>query len=200
MTRRTTLPAALATLGIVLLVAPALFPVQPVLYHDTSQSTTDNASQLREQDYRVVSYENLSARGRTLYVETLEADGRYFVPMGQGAADFDYPRLGQLSGEDDYREEQRLRRVVIERPEDDTHLPPADERLYRAEYLAENERRESSPNRTQEEFRRQIARYDVMETRTDSPPLTATASLARLLSAVLGVLAVGSGGYLRMQP
>lgn len=199
MTSRSTLTAAIAVLGIVLLVAPALIPIQPVLYHDTNPSATENASQLREQGYRIVAYENLSERGKELYVETLEADGRYVVSTGRGAADFAYPRLTRLEGEEAYREERRQRYVVIERPADDGHLPPADERSHAAEYMVEDERRRGS-NRSEAEIRRQIERYDVMSTKTDSPPLTATASLARLLSAVLGVLSIGTGGYLRMQP
>lgn len=199
MTRRDTLTAALAVLGIALLVAPALFPLQPVLYHDTGASTRENASQLREQGYTIVHYDNLSARGQELYVRTLREGGEYFVPKGQGASDFEYPTLKQLDGHDDYREERLRRTIVIEHPPNATDLPPADEPLRAAEYIAEDEQRRGS-DRSEAEIRRQIARYDMMTTRTDSPPQTAPTSLARLLSAVLGVLAVGAGGYLRAKP
>lgn len=199
MIRRDTLAAALAVLGIALLVAPALFPLQPVLYHDTDPSTTENASQLREQGYEIVHYDDLSPRGQELYVRTLREGGRYFVPKGQGANDFAYPPLRELDDHEDYREERLRRTVIIERPPNATDLPPADERFFAAERFAEDEERRGS-DRSEAEIRRRIARYDMMTTRTDSPPQTAPTALVRLLSAVLGVLAVGAGGYLRAKP
>lgn len=199
MIRRHTLTAALAVLGIALLVAPALFPLQPVLYHDTRPGTTGNASELRADGHDVVHYDDLSARGQELYVRTLREDGQYFVPKGQGAADFAYPALRELDGYEDHRRERLRRTVVIERPPNATDLPPADEDTRYAEHIARDEDRRGS-DRSEAELRRQIARYELMTTRTDSPPPTAPTALGRLLSSVLGVLAVGTGGYLRMQP
>lgn len=217
---RTTLTRALVLLGVVLLVAPALLPIQPVLYHDTGHGTVDDRAELEAQGYEVVAYENLSARGQELYVTTLRAGGEYYVPLGAGADEFPYPSPSELREVRDYRQRTALGRIVIERP---THgdLPPADEPVHAAEHLDERgddrDRKRGTPGdgeratpgdrergtadgRSVEERRQQIARYDVVETRTDLPPLEAPASLLRLLSVVGGVLALGIGGYLGSQP
>lgn len=200
MTRSTTLSSALVVLGVVLLVGPALFPIQPVLYHDTRQGTLDNRTQLEQQGYEIVAYENLSDRGRELYVGALNSGGEYSVPVDAGASDFAYPTAGELSNVTDYREQNALRSIVIERPVD-ADLPPPDEPVHAAEYRGgRDEERGTDDGPSVEERRRQIARYDLMTTKTDQPPLTATPSLLRLLSAVVGILALGTGGYLRSKP
>lgn len=200
MTRTSTFAGGLAALGIALLVAPALFPVQPVLFHDTDPGTTMNGSQLAEQNVTVVAYEDLSDRGKELYLAALRNGGEYTVPQGQGASDFAYPSNAELREVEDYDERRRMMQVVIERP-DDGSLPPADEPVDRAEYVAEREsEREGGSNRSEAEIRAQIARYDAMTTRTGQPDLMATPSLLRFLSAAGGVLAIGVGGYVRSKP
>lgn len=217
---RTTLTRALVLLGVVLLVAPALLPVQPVLYHDTRRGTVDDRADLEAQGYEVVAYENLSARGQELYVTTLRAGGEYYVPLGAGADEFPYPSPSELRDVGDYRERSTLGRIVVKRPTDG-ELPPADEPLRAAEHFEErgddrgrkrttpgdgeratqrDRERGTADDRSVEERRQQIARYDVVETRTDLPPLEAPAPLMRLLSVVGGVLALGIGGYLGAQP
>lgn len=206
--------AALVVVGVVMLVAPALAPVQPVLYHDTREGTTENETQLEQQGFTVVAYGNLSERGQELYVETLRNGGEYTVSQGAGASEFAYPTPGELGEVDDYPERRALTTVVVERPPDAETLPPSDEPVEFAEDIAERreERRqrareageptpEPDPDRPSvEEFRQQIARYDMMSTRTASPPLTATGPLLRLLSAGLGIVAIGVGGYRRSLP
>lgn len=218
MLRSTNVANGLVVLGVALLVAPALFPLQPVLTHDTRPGTASTRAELEERGYEIVRFENLSERGQSLYVRTLRADGQHQVPVGEGAPDFDYPRPSELDDgemERDYRSRIARHRIVIERPEDDDHLPPADEPVEYAEHRRDDpdrhEGRDGNDDRkradrqttepatptpqTLEERRRQIARYDVMATRTDRPPLTARSSLIRLVSAVLGVLGMATGGY-----
>lgn len=200
MTRHTTLSAVLLVLGIAMLVAPALAPIQSVRYHDTGQGTLNNESQIEQRGYEIVAYENMTERGQELYVRTLRNDGDYRVALGNGASDFAYPTTAELAETDDYKARNSLRTIVVERPSD-ADLPPPDERVERAEHISEQDEKEGRwSNRSEAELRRQIARFDVMTTRTDAPPLTETASLARLLSAVLGVLAIGVGGYRWAKP
>lgn len=205
MPRHPTLSTALVVAGIALLVAPVLFPIQPVLYHDTRRGTTDDRAELETRGYEIVAYENLSERGQELYLLTLRNGGEYQAPLGTGAPEFAYPTRGELADVEDYRERETRRSIVVERPPD-ADLPPPDEPVEIAE--RRSERREQAveegerptPTASTAERRRQIARYDLLTTRTDRPPLTATASLLRLLSAVGGVLALGTGGYLRSLP
>ncbi|WP_135302395.1 hypothetical protein [Haloarcula amylovorans] len=208
MSRRNTLGSALLALGVVALIGPALFPVQPVLYHDTGYGSPENESQLREQGYRIVAYEKLSERGQQLYVETLRAGGEHTVPVGEGAPAFSYPDSERLGETEDYTERRRLTTVVIERPPE-SDLPPADEPLRAAEHSLRQERNEENQERQPvatpseaavEERQRAIARYDLVTTRTDKPPLTATPQLLRIVPALLGILAIGTGGYLRSSP
>lgn len=212
----TTTANGLLVLGITLLVAPTLFPLQPVLYHDTRPGTSSTRAELEERGYDVVAFENLSERGQTLYLRTLRAGGEYRVPVGTGAPDFAYPTPGELDEPEGYRRRSDRHSIVIERP-NDSDLPPADEPLVFAEHRREppGERDDRSGGEpadrqtrdpgtetgpTVEERRRQIVRYDVMATRTDGPPLTARSSLLRLVSAVVGVLCLATGGYSRSTP
>lgn len=210
--RRITPGGVLVALGIVLLMGPALFPVQPVLYHDTGERTMGNATELEEEGITVVSYENLSERGQELYVASLRADGEYSVPVGEGASDFEYPTSGELAAVEDYRQRRSMTRIAIERPPD-ADLPPADEPVEFAEERVRDEREQKGEHEgertetpgtetgpTVAEMRQQIARYDLMSTRTDRPPLTAAPNLVRLLSTLLGIAAIGAGGYLRSWP
>lgn len=205
MSRHATLSTALLVVGIALLVSPALVPIEPVLYHDTGRWTDDNRTEIEEQGYRIVAYENLSERGKELYLRTLEAGGEYAVPRGEGAPDFAYPTPGELGDVEDWEDRNALRVVVVERPAD-ADLPPTDERLEIAEHRREEAIRRATETggtptvRSVEEMRRQIGRYDMMTTRTDRPPLSAPRSLARLGAVAAGALALGTGGYLRSQP
>lgn len=200
MIRTPTRSTALVVCGIALLVAPALFPIQPVLSHDTRRGTVDDRTELEQQGFEIVAYENLSERGQDLYVRTLTNGGEYRVPQGEGAPDFTYHAPGDLDTAESYRERRARRGIIIERPAE-ADLPPADEPVRAAEDRDEAaEERGTADEPSVEERRRQIARYDLMTTRTARPPLTARSSLVRLLSVVLGVIALGVGGYLRAQP
>ena len=199
MAQNTTLPKALLVVGIALLIAPALFPIQPVLVHDTRQDSVENASRIREQGYTIVTYENMSERGQQLYVQTLRSGGEYSVPMGEGATEFSYPTSGELDEVEDYRDRIALQGIAIERPANND-LPPPDEPIHAAEHVKERYERNNLTAPSEEEIRRQIGRYDLMTTRTASPPLEEPTSLARLVAAGLGVLALGIGGYLQSKP
>jgi hypothetical protein len=214
MIRDLPLARGLVALGIVMLVVPALVPVQPILFHETRAGTTANGTQLEANGVDVIAYENLSERGQELYVAALRNGGSYTVPQGSGASDFEYASAAADRGDGSVR--RFAGTIAIERPPD-ADLPPADEPVGAAERerrrQQERERtanesasgNESSvqENRTTpsiEEHRQQIARYDVMSTRTDSPPLTAGQNLVRLLASVVGVVAIGIGGYLSSRP
>lgn len=191
MNRRNTLGTALAVLAVVLFTVPAFFPVQPMLTHDTRDTASAPPEEMNAENYEIVAYENLSQRGQQLYVKTLENDGEYRVPLGEGAPEFSY--LNATERRQAYQSGNRsaVRSLVIERPEDDGHLPPSDERYY-------GPRPESNATDEEEiEQRRQVTlRYDAMETSTEEPPLGATPQLIRLASVLLAVLSLGVGGYL----
>lgn len=198
--RRGKVGTALVALGVVLLIAPALVPVQPVLFHNTHPSATGNASELQEQGLTIVAYEDLSERGQELYVTTLREGGRYTAPMSAGASEFPYPTQAELGNVSDYRQRQTMSTIVIERP-DDADLPPPGEHLRAAEYGHDRDEEEGTPSEAEiEERRQQIARYDLMSTRTDSPPLSGPQHLLRLLALVASVIAIGTGGYLLSSP
>lgn len=219
-TPRLTRSHALVVVGLLLLVAPAFAPLQPVLEHDTRRHTFENETALEAQGYRVVEYENLTDRGQELYVQTLEHGGTYRVPVGQGAADFRYPTEAEVDSQRDYEARVALSHVVIERPPNAT-LPPADEDVERAVEIVK-ERREARneehgettrdggdgtrtargprTTRSEADIRRQVARYDVMQTRTTKPGLASQPALLRFGAAALGVVLVGTGGYLSSKP
>lgn len=192
----------LVGIGLVLLLAPTFVPIEPVLYHQTHRGTVDNATVIEQEGLRIVEYETLSPRAQQLYVAALENDGSYHVPLGQGAQEYRYPSPGDLGDVTDYQERNRRTLIVIERP-NDSDLPPPDEPLEIAQHRHERqeERVEEDPNFTEsqvrsvEEWRDQIGRYDVMHTRQGTPPLSTPKTMARLASAILGVLAIGIGGY-----
>lgn len=191
---------ALVACGIALLVLPVLVPIQPVLYHDTRRGTIDDRAELEEQGFDIVAYENLSERGQSLYVQTLTNGGEYRVPRGEGAPDFAYRTPGEVDAAEGYQERRMRRAIIIQRP-NTSDLPPPDEPMRAAEDRHEPpEERGTEDTPSVEERRNQIARYELMTTRTGRPPLTATDSLLRLLSTVLGVSFLGVGGYLRAQP
>lgn len=188
MNRRNAVGAALSVLAVVLFTVPAFFPVQPMLTHYTGDTAPATPAELQERGYEIVAYENLSERGQELYVKTLERGGEYRVPVGEGAAAFDYPTDGEVRAMYQNGTEPG---IVIERPADDDSLPSADEHFYgfRGD--------EEDLNRSQREQRREtIERYDAMSTRTEEPPLGATPQLIRLAAVMLAVLSMGVGGYL----
>lgn len=210
----------LLALGVTLLVAPAVVPIQPVLHHDTRPGTVQPRSELAAEDVKVVAYENLSERGQELYVRTLRSGGHYHVPLGEGAPDFEYPSPDDFGDERRFGPGSDTGRTVIERPPD-ADLPPPDEPTEEADEPREPPRArgeragrpptdaggETPPGEddqtsgpTIEDRRRLIARYDVMVTQTSPPSLTSRATLLRVLSTVGGVLALGIGGYLRSKP
>jgi len=194
-----TLATALLVVGVAMLLLPALFPVQQVLYHETGAGTTANESQLRAQGYTVIGYENLSQRGQEIYVAALRTNGEYTVPAGQGAAEFPYERPANFSEITDYQRRRALTSVVIERPSS-ADLPPADEPREMVEYEAEREEAGTMNQTVIAQRQQQTARYDMMTVRKGAPDLTASANLLRLGSALVGVLFVGVGGYLRSRP
>jgi hypothetical protein len=220
---RLSLAHLLVAVGVVLLVVPALAPVQQYRVHDTRAGTTADRADLEESGIEIVAYENLSDRGQELYRKTLENGGRYTVPVGQGAPDFEYesPDRGDGGGPTGPSVRRRSGTIAIERPPD-ADLPPADEPVEAVERARERERAEArerarerdgdrrtatangtaSENRTAtpttpdyDEMRETITRYDVMQTTTDSPPLPDSSNLLRLFPALAGILALGVGGY-----
>ena len=213
MTSRLTRSHALLAVGLLLLVAPAVAPLQPVLEHDTTREKFENESALEAQGYRIVEYENLTDRGKELYVRTLENGGTYRVPVGDGASDFRYPTRAEVDAQEDYEARVELSHVVVERPEN-ASLPPADEDVENAVEIAkerqqareeqEGEGRTTSTasrtTRSEAEIRRQVARYDVMQTRTTKPGLTSQPAVPRFGAAALGIGLVGVGGYLTARP
>ena len=197
MNRRNTLGTALVVLAVVLLVGPAVFPVQPVLTHDTDRSTRDSPSELREQGVPIVAYENLSARGQELYVRTLENDGGLRVGRDAGAPDFQYPTSAERREAFEADNMSGTGMVVIERPEDDSDLPPPDERFFGPREEEEEEvENDEQPEERREERRERVLRYDAMMTATGQPPLGSTRQLLRLGAVMLAVVSLGTGGYL----
>jgi len=213
MTLRLTRSHALVAVGLLLLVAPAFAPLQPVLEHDTRRGAFENESTLEEEGYRVVEYEALSERGKALYVKTLRNGGTYTVATGEGASDFRYPTEAEVDAQEGYEARVELSHVVIERPEN-ASLPPADEDVENAVEIVKQrqEAREeqegdgkttttaSRTTRSEAEIRRQVARYDVMQTRTTQPGLTSQPAVLRFGAAALGIVLVGVGGYLSAKP
>jgi len=201
LTRRSKIGAVLVAVGFVLLIAPSLAPVQPVLYHETNAGTTENETMLERQGYTIVEYQNLSDRGQELYVETLQRGGRMTVPLGEGAGEFSYPSEADLAEFERYSEREKAQSVVIERPVN-ADLPPADEPLRAAEYRArdEPEREGETPTTPSDaeiqQLREEIAIYDIVTTSTGEPPLGGTQHLLRMVALLAGVVAIGTGGYL----
>jgi len=188
MNRRNTIGTALVVLAIVLFVVPAVFPVQPMLTHDTRSSTNAPPAELRQQQIQVVTYENLSDRGQELYVETLEHDGEYRVGVDEGAPEFVYPTDAERHEAYESDNMTAAGSVVVVRPEDDSNLPRADE-FYRP--------RDEDGNDDEAQQRRERAmRYDMMRTSTGQPPLGSTPQLLRLGAVMLAVVFLGVGGYL----
>lgn len=187
--RRNRLGTALIVLAIALFVVPALFPIQPVLMHDTQPGTFDSQDQLEAEGIEIVNYENLSERGQEVYVQALEEGGQYSVPQGDGASDFEYLDDGERSQLRQENPDRRPGLIAIERP-NDTDLPPANEPFSPEEVRGELE--EGDRERQQ-----QAQRYDLMEVSVEQPPLNAPSQLLRLAAILLALISLGIGGYLR---
>jgi|GEM_PF-955576 hypothetical protein len=211
-----TATAVLLVVGVVALLAPALFPVQQVLYHDTGVGTTMNGTELEARGYTVVEYENLSERGQDIYVATLRSPDRsYTVPADQGAPEFPYDGADDMDEANDregYEERQRRTSIVIERPED-ADLPPPHEPVDRIraeppepEQAAASggetatSASESARQQRLEQRRAAVGRYDLVTVRQGTPPVTDSGTLLRLGSVLLGTVGIGLGGYLRSRP
>jgi hypothetical protein len=192
--RRNQLGAALVALAAVLFVLPAVFPVPVMLVHDTGAVASVPPDRLEEAGYRVVAYENLSERGRELYVATLEQGGVYRVPLDRGAPEFAYPTPAERHEAYENRSRDSRLEVVIERPEDGGSLPPADEPHRRP---PEGDGDDGEGEETRERETEPVSsRYDAIRTATERPPLGSTPQLLRLAAAALAVVALGTGGYL----
>jgi len=174
----------LVLIGIVLGGVTLAFPVEPVLVHDTRPTNNLNESLAEEFNIRVVEYENLSDRGQELYVKSLENGGLYRVPIGKEASDWSYPTVDEQRppGRDAPANYTSNVDIIVERPENDSHLPPADE----DPSLATNSPANEST----------VTRYDLMTTRTKKPPIGSGAHVPRVLGLVLGLSSLTAGGYL----
>lgn len=171
-------------IGVGLSTAVLLFPVEQVHVHDTRSGTTLNESTADQYGYKILEYENLSDRGQELYVKTLENGGLYRVPVGKGADDWSYPTEDELrppgpNAPDNYTANTD---VIIKRPENDSHLPPADENPESAKV--------EGPNQST------VKDYDLMETRTKKPPIGSGAHIPRLGGLVLSLTSLTTGAYL----
>ncbi|AQL41605.1 hypothetical protein BV210_02240 [Halorientalis sp. IM1011] len=209
---RSKISVALLVVGAVLLIAPAVAPVQSVLFHDIRGEFTMSESELEERGVTVIAYENLSDRGKELYERSLRNDGHYRAPAGTGASDFEY----RADSEEDVRSGFGPRAVAIERP-DDPDFPSVDERPVRerrppdeggevggtgGSEAAGGDTADAQANGTADQppEPREENEYNLMETRLGQPPLTDGGNLLRFLSILVGVVTVGSGGYLRSRP
>jgi len=188
MNRRNTVGTALVVLAIVLFVVPAVFPVQPMLTHDTGRSTGAPPAELRQQGVPIVAYDNLTDRGQEIYVETLEANGEYRVPVDEGASAFVYPTAAERQEAFESENMTAAGEIAIERPEDDGNLPRAEEYYYPDQ--------EGMNDTEAQQRREQAMRYDLMVTSTGQPPLGSTPQLLRLGAVMLAVVFLGVGGYL----
>lgn len=189
MNRRNYSGTVLIALAVILFVVPAIFPVQPMLVHQTEDITTSPPDRLEQEGYEVIAYENLSERAQQLYVKTLENGGEYRVPLDRGAPEFDYLTPAERREAHENGNQSAIRGVAVERPENDDALPPADEPGIESSE-GEHEADEGSDRQ------QVIARYDAMSTATEQPPLGAVPQLLRLAAVLLAVVALGVGGYL----
>lgn len=185
--RRNKVGTALVVLAVVLFVAPTLFPVQPVLVHDTQASvTTDDPAELEEPGLEVLAYENLSDRGQELYVEALE-NRNYRVAKGEGASEFEYATPEEVQEARDEGQFVASGTVIERPPEGESDLP----RSFGGVRVPPDAQQEMSA-----EERQRIDRLDLMQTHEGQPPLGSTPQLIRLGAVILAVICLGLGGYL----
>lgn len=173
MHRRTQIAIVLALLAVPLLGMPAIAPVDPVLVHNTGDTTkANNTSTLQQYHYAVYDARNLSDRAREIYRAALQTEDAYRVPVGQGAPEFQYPTREAVSNlsQTNITEALRMSSVAIERSPDDG-LPPAEE--------AEGARR-----------------FETMSTYTADPEMGSGAYAHHILGLALGLVALVSAAYL----
>ncbi|WP_424019407.1 hypothetical protein ACOZ4N_08030 [Halorientalis pallida] len=218
MISRSRISAAFLVVGAVLLIAPALAPVQPVLYHEVDGPLITEKSALEERGVDVIAYENLSDRGKDLYERALRNGGDYQVPAGQGASDFQYRTELEADDESEPRRRFGPRVIAIERPED-SDLPTLDERVPdrrppdsepdeaagtgSSETVGESSNTTETPadgtgDRPPEQ--QEENEYTLLRTSLGQPPLTDSGNLLRFVAVLAGVVMLGSGGYLRSKP
>ena len=173
MHRRTQVAVALALLAIPLLGMPAILPVDPVLVHNTGDTTkANNTSALQQYHYGVYDASNLSERGREIYRNALQTEDAYRVPVGQGAPEFQYPTREAVSNlsQTNITAALRMSSVALVRSPDDG-LPPADE--------AEGARE-----------------FETLSTYTAEPEMGSGAYVHHILGLALGMVALVSAAYL----
>lgn len=172
----------LVVLAVCLFTLPALFPVQTVLMHDTTAVTFDGREQIEAEGVEIITYDNLSEYGKELYVNALENDGKYSVPPGEGADDFEY--LTGSERRDAFGEtNRRPASVAIDRA-NVTDTPVADEPF--AHEVGDG----------LDERGKKVQRYDMVQTTVERPSLNEPRQLVRLVALLLAVLSLGMGGYL----
>ncbi|MHB9287533.1 hypothetical protein ACKVMT_10915 [Halobacteriales archaeon Cl-PHB] len=173
--------AGLVVLAVCLFTLPALFPVQTVLMHDTTAVTFDGQEQIEAEGVEIVSYGNLSTYGQELYVNALENDGKYSVPPGEGAEDFEYLTGSERRaafGETNHRPAS----IAIDRA-NVRDIPVADEPFAH------------EVGTGLDEHGQKVQRYDMMQTTVERPSLSEPRQLVRLVGLLLAVLSLGIGGY-----
>jgi len=118
----------LGVLGIALIAAPVVAPPSNELVHDTRVSWNYTVEEAANNSYAVYQYANLSERAQSLYTSALRNGGRYTVPAGGGATEFQYPTEEQAEQfTSDQNADLSRVSVAIVRPSDSS-LPPANER------------------------------------------------------------------------
>lgn len=189
MNQHNQLGTAFVVLAVVLFVLPVLVPVGTVLTHDTTLQTFDSRADLESDGIEIIAYENMSERGQELYVTTLESGGEYRVSRGQGAPEFEYLTGQERRAAFEDNPDQRPGTVAIERPED-SDLPRADEPF--------DQGPQATSRPEDDQRRQQVQQYDLMQISAGPPPIGSAPQLLRLAAALLAVIALGTGGYLRM--
>jgi hypothetical protein len=214
---RSRIAAALLVVGAILLIAPAVMPVQQILLHEAEGPLLIERAELEERGVEVVAYENLSDRGKELYEQTLRNDGSYRIPAGQGATDFQYRTELDADEESEPRQRFGPRVVAIERPEDGDlptldrgvpeRRPPNSEPREASEASGETDGEPGDTTATstdetgnQSPEQREETEYTLLRTSYGQPPLTDSGNLLRFVSVLAGVVMLGSGGYLRSKP
>lgn len=113
---------ALAVAGVLLVVASVGTSPSNELVHDTDPNwNVDSEAEAERYSYAVYHEENLSDRAKTLYRAALESDDGYTTAVGDGAPEFEYPRVDV--GPDGFGDGST---VLVVRAENSS-LPPADE-------------------------------------------------------------------------
>jgi len=128
-----------------------------------------NESVIEERHTNVISYQNLSDRGKNLYIKSLENDGKVTFPVGEGAPGFTYLSVDEM---DNLEPGEAFRKgtVIIKRPANDS-LPPAGEQ-------------------------RNTTKYDFMTYGQEKPDFPSEEYVPFLVVPGLGFLLIFTGGYL----